>query len=167
VVQSRQLITVMGEVRSPGRIPLESNNSLLDILALAGGLKETSASTIYLLRTGDDGTIARYPINLSGLMDNQKPLATVAIRGGDTLLVPKIEQFYIWGEVGQPNMYRLEPGMTIVQAIIRAGGVGPRGSKNRIEVKRRGPDGKEIVIKGKLEDLIQAGDMIRVKESIF
>jgi polysaccharide biosynthesis/export protein len=168
VVQSRsQRITVLGEVGSPGRYPIESNATIFDILAQAGGAKETSASIIYLLRAGPDGTVVRYPINLGGMKDAQKSLASQPLQGGDTILVPKADQFYIWGEVAQPAMYRIEPGMTLVQAIVRAGGITVRGSKNRVEIKRRDANGKEVIIKGKLEDVIQPDDVIRVKESIF
>jgi protein involved in polysaccharide export with SLBB domain len=34
-------------------------------------------------------------------------------------------------------MYRLEAGMTVVQAISRSGGLTPRGSDSRIEIKRQ------------------------------
>jgi len=64
-------------------------------------------------------------------------------------------------------MYRIEPGMTIVQAIARAGGVTPRGSSTRFELKRKDAAGVEHVVKGKLSDPVQADDVIRVKESLF
>lgn len=168
VVQSRsQRVSVLGEVGSPGRYPIDSKTTIFDLLAQAGGAKETASSTIYLLRTGKDGTTARYPIDLRVLADNPKSIANQSLQGSDSIFVPKADEFYIYGEVTAPNKYRLEPGMTIVQAIIRAGGVTARGSRNRVEVKRKGPSGEDILSKGKLEDLVKPNDVIRVKESIF
>jgi polysaccharide export outer membrane protein len=168
VVQSRsQRVSVLGEVGSPGRYPIDSKTTIFDLLAQAGGAKETASSTIYLLRTGKDGNTARYPIDLRVLADNPKSIANQSLLGSDSIFVPKADEFYIYGEVTQPNKYRLEPGMTIVQAIIRAGGVTARGSRNRVEVKRKGPSGEDILSKGKLEDLVKPNDVIRVKESIF
>jgi polysaccharide biosynthesis/export protein len=167
LVQSRsQRVSVLGEVGSPGRYPIDSKTTIFDLLAQAGGAKDTAASTIYLLRTGKDGNTVRYPIDLRIMADNST-IANQSLQGSDSIFVPKAEEFYIYGEISQPNKYRLEPGMTIVQAIIRAGGVTARGSRNRVEVKRKGPNGEEVVSKGKLDELIQPNDVIRVKESIF
>jgi protein involved in polysaccharide export with SLBB domain len=57
--------------------------------------------------------------------------------------------------------------MTVVQAIARAGGVTQRGSANRVVIKRRKDDGTYETTKAALSDLVQADDVIRVKESIF
>ncbi len=168
VVQSRsQRISVLGEVGSPGRYPIESNTTIFDLLAQAGGVKETSSSTIFLLRTDADGKIERYPIDLKAMADGRGALPFPGLRGGDSIMVPRAAQFYIFGEVTSPNMYRIEPGMTIVQAIARAGGVTPRGSRNRFELKRRDANGVEHEVKAKLSDPVLPDDVIRVKESIF
>ena len=36
--------------------------------------------------------------------------------------------FYIYGEVTRAGAYRLEPNMTVMQAIAAGGGITPRGS---------------------------------------
>jgi polysaccharide export outer membrane protein len=168
VVQSRsQRVSVLGEVGTPGRYPIESNTTIFDLLAQAGGARETSSDIVYLLRPDANGQIIRYPINLKGLVDQKNAMPTQALQGGDSIFVPRAPQFYIFGEVTAPNMYRIEPGMTVVQAIARAGGVTPRGSRNRVELKRKDADGQEHIVKAKLSDLVQPDDVIRVKESIF
>jgi polysaccharide export outer membrane protein len=83
------------------------------------------------------------------------------------VFVPRADQFYILGEVTKPDMYKLQPNMTVVQAISLAGGITAKGSSRRLEIKRRGPNGTDTVIKPKLDDLVQPNDVIRVKESIF
>src|SRR5215475_13203091 len=48
VIQSRsQRVSVLGEVKSPGRYPIESNSTVLDLIAQAGGPTEKGADTIY------------------------------------------------------------------------------------------------------------------------
>ena len=118
VVQSRsQRVSVLGEVGSPGRYPIDSKTTVFDLLAQAGGAKETAASTIYLLRTGKDGNTARIPIDLRIMADNSKSIASQSLQGNDSIFVPKAEEFfYLRRGLKQPNKYRLEPGMTIVQA---------------------------------------------------
>ncbi|HLQ14076.1 MAG TPA: SLBB domain-containing protein [Steroidobacteraceae bacterium] len=168
VTQSRsQRVSVLGEVGTPGRYTIESNETIFDLLAQAGGTKETSADVAYLMRTDKNGTVERFEVNLKPLTGGQKPLPTRSLQGGDSVYVPRAEQFYIFGEVTTPNMYRIEPGMTVLQAIARAGGITPRGSKSRLEIKRKGADGKEVTIKARGDDPVKADDVIRVKESIF
>jgi polysaccharide export outer membrane protein len=168
VVLSRsQRISVLGQVGKPGLYPMESNTSIFDLLAEAGGALETSSDTVFLLRADSTGAIQRYPINLKGLDDPKKSIPTQTLHGGDSIFVPKADQFYIYGEVTTPNKYRVEPDMTVIQAIARAGGVTPRGSERRVDIKRLTADGKYVTLKAKLNDLVKADDVIRVKESIF
>lgn len=166
-VSRSQQVSVLGAVRTPGRFTVESKTTVLDVLAQAGGTAENGGDIVVLLRTGADGQITRHPINLKGLTQENTPVPTLVLRGGDSLFVPPAEQFYINGEVRLPNTYRLEPGMTVIQALARGGGVTPRGSRNRIEISRRKADGSYITIDGKLNDTVQVNDVIRVKERIF
>jgi len=108
-------------------------------------------------------------VNLKGAMDSQEaaPAILQTLQGGDSIYVPVAEQFYIAGEVRSPAMYRLDAGMTVLQAIARAGGITERGSASRVQIRRRGPKGDYIVISGKPGERIQADDVITVKERIF
>jgi len=81
--------------------------------------------------------------------------------------VPRAEHFSIEGEVASPGRYRIEPGMTVMQAIARAGGITERGSERRIQLKRVGKPGQYQTVHAKPGDPVQPDDIIRVKESIF
>ncbi|MDB6044574.1 MAG: epsE [Gammaproteobacteria bacterium] len=168
VAQSRsQRVSVLGEVHAPGRYTIESHTSLFDVLAQAGGGTENCADVVYVMRPEADGAVRRFTVNLKGLADGVSGSDTQTLRGGDTVYVPRADQFYIYGQVQQPNMYKVEHDMTVVQAIARAGGVTARGSERRIEIRRRGRDGRSVVISAKLTDPVQPDDVIRVKDSIF
>ncbi|WP_299691793.1 SLBB domain-containing protein [Hydrocarboniphaga sp.] len=162
-----QQISVLGEVHTPGRYSIESRTSVLDMLAQAGGVNETGADVITLIRTGTDGQVEHLPINLKKLVSGDPSQSQVALRGGDSLFIPRAEQYYVYGEVTSPNMYRLEAGMTVVQAISRSGGLTPRGSDRRIEIKRLTRDGEYRTLDASLSDSVQPNDVIRVKERIF
>ncbi len=168
VTQSRsQRVSVLGEVRQPGRYPLDPGTSVLDALAQAGGLNATAADMVFILRTDAQGKETRYPVNTKAYTDNSHGAPAMVLQSGDSILVPAAEQFYIYGEVTSANKYRVEPNMTVIQAIARAGGITPRGSDRRVEIKRMGPDGKYIILRAKPNDPVLADDVIRVKESIF
>lgn len=165
-VSRSQRISVIGQVGHPGLYAIESNTTIFDLLALAGGALDTAADEIFLLRPDASGNTQRYPINLKGLEDPRKAIPMQALRGGDSIFVPRAEQFYIYGEVTAPNKYRIEPQMTVIQAISRAGGVTLRGSERRVDIKRLS-NGNYITFKAKLNELVQPDDVIHVKESIF
>jgi len=165
-VSRSQRVSVLGQVGKPGLYPIEANTTIFDLLALAGGSLDTASEEIFLLRADASGTVQRYPINLKGLDQAKGVVPGQTLRGGDSLFVPKADQFYIYGEVTTPNKYRVEPDMTVVQAIARAGGVTPRGSERRVDIKRL-VDGKYVTVKAKLNDPVKPDDVIHVKESIF
>jgi polysaccharide export outer membrane protein len=168
VTQPRsQLVSVVGEVQSPGRYPINPHSTIVDLLAQAGGLKETASDVGYVLRSDDSGHINRYPVNLNGLTDIKDALPTATPLGGDSLLVPRAENFYVSGAVTTPGKYRIEPGMTVIQGIARAGGINERGSERRIQLKRLETNGQYHILRAKPGDSIRADDIILVKESIF
>lgn len=160
-----QRVSVLGEVKTPGRYPIDAKTTMIDLLAQAGGQTEVASDTVYVLRTDAAGTVKRFPMNLKSLVGPLAP--TQLLRAGDSVVVPRAEQFFILGEVQKPNMYKLEPNLTVLQAISLAGGVTAKGSDRRVEIKRSGKNGEQVVIKPKPNDFVQPDDVIRVKESIF
>jgi polysaccharide export outer membrane protein len=167
LVGKSQRVSVLGEVHTPGRYPIEPNTSVFDLLAQAGGTTQDSADVIYVSRHAADGSVDRYPVDLKALSDSLGKDSSQTLQSGDEIMVPRAEQFYIYGEVTTPNKYRIERGMTVIEAIARAGGVTARGSDRRVEIKRIGKDGKYIIQRAKASDLVEPNDVIRVKESIF
>ncbi len=164
---SSQLVSVLGEVQGVGRYPIGPRTTIVDLLALAGGVKTTASDVGYVLRSDDNGHISRYPVKFTGLADINDTLTTFKLMGGDSLIVPRAEHYYVLGEVATPGTYPIEPGMTVIQALARAGGINERGSERRIQLKRLVKNGQYQILHAKLGDPIQADDIIRVKESIF
>jgi polysaccharide biosynthesis/export protein len=164
VVEYRsQQVSVMGQVVKPGPYPLTRASSVIDMLAQAGGvINQTAADDATLLHA--DGT--KQPLDLFALFQGD-PAQNAQVRAGDTIYVPRAPQFYVYGEVQRPGAYRLERNMTVSQAISAGGGLTPRGTERRATVKRRDPRGKEKQIGVKGSDLLQADDVLLVKESLF
>jgi polysaccharide export outer membrane protein len=75
--------------------------------------------------------------------------------------------FYIYGEVQRAGAYRLEPEMTVQQALSVGGGVTPRGTQRGLKIHRKTPDGQVLKIDADLTDQVRAEDVIYVKESLF
>jgi len=62
-----QKVSVLGEVKQPGRYSISGNTSIFDVIAQAGGVTDNSSSTIYILRPNGSGGTDRLTINLKGL----------------------------------------------------------------------------------------------------
>jgi polysaccharide export outer membrane protein len=168
ITQSRsQQVSVLGEVRTPGRFVVDGRTTVLDLLALAGGTTDRGGDTLYLIRDDGQGKLERQRIDLKGLQSDQVPLPSLALHGGDSIYVPPYEQYYIYGAITQPNSYRLEPEMTVLQAISRSGGLTQFANEKRIEIKRRKADGTFQTYRALLTDPVQPDDVIHVKESRF
>jgi len=73
---------------------------------------------------------------------------------------------YVYGEVQKGGAYRVEPNMTVMQAIAMGGGITPRGTERGIKISRRDASGVKRV-DADLNTTVQADDVIYVKESLF
>jgi polysaccharide biosynthesis/export protein len=163
-----QFASVVGEVRAQGRFPITSKTTIVDLLAAAGGVNDTAADVGYVLRSDETGHAERHSVNLNMVRESEGAATDWTFVGGDRLVVPPADLFYIEGEVISPGKYRIEPGMTILEAITRAGGMTERGSEHRIQLKRKtDKPGQYKTLHVKSGDLVKAGDIIRVKESLF
>jgi polysaccharide biosynthesis/export protein len=158
-----QKISVMGQVGKPGQYALTTSQHALDGLAQAGGvINLIAADEATLIRK--DGS--KVPIDLIAMF-NGDPSQNPPVGAGDTIYVPRAPQFYVYGQVQHPGIYRLERGMTVSQAISAGGGLTPKGSERWVVVKRRDRSGKERKVSVSSSDMLQPDDVLMVKESLF
>lgn len=127
-------------------------------------------------RIGDDGIIV-YPflgeLNLLGMTARELENRIVEGLRPDYLVNPTVtvslveyRPFYIFGAVSSPGGYAFQPGLTVRQAVALGGGFTERASRNRIVVVRDGDrSGNERSIS--LNDFVQPGDTVTVRESFF
>jgi len=82
-------VSVLGEVRLPGRFEFQNQASVLDALAEAGGLTEFASSTnILILRTNGSGQPEKIRFNYKEQLKSGQSEALVMILPGDVILVP-------------------------------------------------------------------------------
>ena len=78
---------VMGEVNHPGAVNLQPPLTVIQALALAGGLKDfADAKNIRILRKGPAGVIEPIAFNYKNAMKSAG--APIYLRAGDTVVVP-------------------------------------------------------------------------------
>lgn len=165
-----QKVFVLGEVRTPGVYPLSGSMTLIEALALADSTTPAAGHEVVVVRDGDDGAgdpdedVIR--VNLRDL-EGGRLTQNVALHDGDTLIVPRAEMVYVFGQVKMPGSYALQDDeVTVLQALSLAGGVSDRGSMGRIEIVRI-IEGELRELKADLTDLVQPGDTIIVPERFF
>jgi polysaccharide export outer membrane protein len=81
--------------------------------------------------------------------------------------VERAPVFYIYGEVTRAGSYRLEPNMTVMQALAAGGGITPRGSESRLILRRPAANGKYVENYVGLLEGVRADDVIYVREALF
>jgi polysaccharide biosynthesis/export protein len=159
--------SVLGQVNRPGRFPLESGDTrLTDLLAMAGGTGPNGADILVVAGTRD-GQPFRQEVDLPTLFAAGGHASNLLIRNGDVVWVSRQPQVYIYGEVQRPGPMRLERDMTLMQALATGGGLTQRGTEKGIRVHRRNPEGGVRVITPGMDDRVQDGDVVYVRESLF
>lgn len=165
-LRSRQ-VSVLGNVVRPGRFALDDvNMTLIDVLALAGGVSPDGADTVTVV-TKRDGVEKKLEINLPEMIGKGDMSANFEIRSGDTIFVQRAPVFYIYGEVQRAGAYRLEPDMTVMNALALGGGLTLRGSERGMIISRRMGNGVVRGFEAKLLQPLRPDDVVYVKESLF
>jgi polysaccharide export outer membrane protein len=165
-VRSRQ-VSVLGLVARPGRYPLDDvSSNLTDILALAGGVSPGADDTVTVV-LNREGKALKEEIDVPAMYRTGNMARNIRLENGDTVYVGRAPQFYIYGEVQRAGAYRVEPQMTVQQAISVGGGMTPRGTLRGLKIDRKKPDGGLQQIEAKLSDTLQPEDVVYVSWSVF
>jgi polysaccharide export outer membrane protein len=165
-VNSRQ-VSVLGNVNKPGRYPIDNvNTRLTDFIASAGGVAAPGSDLVTVV-TVRDGKASKRDVDLSQMFVSGNVDANLDLQPGDTIYVHRAPMVYVYGEVQKAGAYRLEPHMTVMQAIAMGGGLTPRGTQRGLKIHRRGGDGQVQQINARLTDEVKVDDVVYVDESLF
>ncbi len=160
-------VGVLGQVTRPGRFPLETfNTRVSDMLAAAGGATATG-DDVAIVTGVRNGKPFRKEIDIPELYLGEKLDNDIVLSGGDTIYVHRAPIFYIYGEAQRPGPYRIERGMTVMQALAQGGGPTPRGSEYRLRLHRKNAAGVIEKLSPEMTDPVLPNDVIYVRESIF
>ena len=129
---------------------------------LAESLLRNDGGRVVILRGGTPGQ----PHDLS-----DPATLNLTVQSGDVITVTSRPQefYYIGGRVTYPGQKAFQPGITLLQALLAAGGTGKQDHK--VEISREGADGRLVTIaymtkqvkSGNAQDpKLQAGDRIEV-----
>jgi polysaccharide biosynthesis/export protein len=159
-------VSVLGMVNRPGRFPIDiTGMRMSELLALAGGVAAGGSDVVTLsfTRTGKPW---RVEVDMPALLARGQGEDPV-VGNGDVIFVDRMPTIYIYGEVQRPGALRLERDMSVMQALAAGGGLTLRGTEKGLRVHRKTSDGKLLASQPALDDRLQDGDVLFVRESLF
>ncbi|MDE2484090.1 MAG: SLBB domain-containing protein [candidate division NC10 bacterium] len=145
-----QRVAVLGEVNKPGVYEVSERRTLIDMLALAGGLSKDADQVVYILRksagaeTGPSNSGALLKIDLEQLLAGLDPSMNVKVSAGDVISVPKSGDFLLGGAVKKPGSYPIKGKLTVDQAIYFGEGLKEDADLTDIEVLRVSGSNNEV-----------------------
>jgi polysaccharide export outer membrane protein len=169
-----EYVTVLGEVGNPGRVMLIAPTHLSEVLAQVGGLTPLSGAHIKI-RHGADNSAPEEEIPYSRNQVNQEA-ASVLVRPGDSLFIPRAGIVYVLGAVNRPGGYVMQEDgkLDVAQALALSGGTALQANTGGLRVIRRNADGTVLefslsynaIAKGTQKPLVlQAQDIVYVPMS--
>jgi polysaccharide export outer membrane protein len=128
-------ISIVGEVKSPHLVPAVTSLRMLDVLSAAGGLTAEASHNITVRRPGEPG-----PITVLLAVDpKETDPSNIELLPGDTVIVPKVGNVFVLGEVKAPQSFPLSGNdpITVMRALTMAGGVKFGAAMSRARIIRR------------------------------
>lgn len=153
---------VLGRVSKPGVVHFPGKGTLLEALALAGGLpyqgKATFLTKCAIIR-GRDTVIW---IDLQDLLKKGNMALNASVKNNDIIFIPEAEDqlIYVMGEVVTPGAIQLTSNMNVLKAVMLAGGMSKQANPEKIFVIRQ-ENLQGEVIKVDLKDLLEKGNFSR------
>jgi polysaccharide biosynthesis/export protein len=185
-----QPVSVLGAVNTPGVHQVQGHKTLLEMLALAGGIRSDAGYSVRITRQLEWGCIplpkAEFDpsghfsvaeLNLKRIMEAKNPGENIQIFPHDVISVPKAEMVYVIGEVKRSGGFVLgeHQTMSVLQVLSLAEGLNGTADARHARILRlkRDADQREEmavdvkdVLNGKKADIaLRADDILFIPGS--
>jgi len=183
-----QRISVIGAVEKPGPYDVTGQKTILNLLGMAGGLKEDAGPLLFLIRPPQPAEVPQgekssepmnpstFVIDLEELLVKGDLSLNLLLIHGDVINVPVSGKIFVGGEVRRPGGFPLKgKKVTVSQAIAMAEGLKPEASGGEAKIFRYSGKGNEREIlsadiyaiqKGQSEDpTLKENDIVIVPKS--
>ncbi|MEZ4600269.1 MAG: polysaccharide biosynthesis/export family protein [Syntrophotaleaceae bacterium] len=174
-VTVRQIVNnrvyVSGGGAGPTVVDLTGRTTLLKLLCRLEGLQNADLRRAYIIREGNRIDTDFYQLFVKGDVSRD-----VTLQPEDIIFLPtqELNKVYVTGAIQEPRYIFYREGMTVLDAILEAGGFSEYAKQNDVLVLRHGGEKIELRIKdlmsGKNTDhnvALQPGDQVVVKEGMF
>jgi len=161
---------ILGQIKKPGLYELRGKTTLLEFISKAGGMTPDAGNRATIKRKtadSDETEKAQIDIDLERLVEKGDTSLNIPIKDGDTLHISKADIYYVSGEVKKPDSYKYKSNITIIKAIIRAGGFSKIAAKDKVRIIRVVQGKKQVIYNVKMDKRVLPDDVIVVPESFF
>ena len=179
-----QPVSILGAVNAPGVHQVQGHKTLLEMLALAGGIRPDAGYSVRITRQVEWGCLplpkteldasGRFSVaelNLKKIMEAKNPEENIQIFPHDVISVPKAEMVYVIGEVKRSGGFVLgeHQSISVLQVLSLAEGLNTTADARHARILRlnRDADKREEmavdvkdVLNGKKADVALRGDDI-------
>jgi len=160
-------VQVLGSVKKPGLVHLTGRNTILDVIAEAGGVTGSGVAEVRIKFS--NALQESVSLSLEDLMADQNK--NLRLSAGDVVHVSEGMVVYVSGEVNKPGSVPFTEGLTMTQALSKSGGT-KRTARTREAYILRGDQRISInlkkVLRGKAADImLRPDDQIVLQESVF
>ena len=185
-----QPVSVIGAVNQPGVHQIRGRKTLVEVLSMAGGLRQDAGYSLKIARRLEYGRIplpaaAADPagqfsvaeLSVKSILEASNPMENIEVKPYDVISVPRGQMVYVIGEVRKAGGFVLgdKQNVTVLQALSLAEGLSLRAKAKDARILRVNPKTAarvEIavdlkrVLAGKAQDVpMQADDILFVPGS--
>ena len=154
VEQRSQPVSIIGSVNASGVQQLQGRKTLVEMLSLAGGVRQDAGHAIKITRRLQWGPIpipgaapdvtGRFSvaeINLKEILEARNPAGNIQIMPDDVISVPRAEMVYVIGEVKKSGGFTIgeRESLSTLQALSLAEGLNVTAAPQNARVLRLNP----------------------------
>jgi polysaccharide export outer membrane protein len=140
-----------GAFRTPGFYALQGGRTLVEMLAVVGGMQPNASRRIKITRRSEYGPIplpnavedparkvSSVEISLDSLTTNVNPAEDIILMAYDIVSAELAQPVYVNGEVTKPSAIALgdQPSISVMQALTQAGGLTQAANRGKIRILR-------------------------------
>jgi polysaccharide biosynthesis/export protein len=151
---------VLGRVAKPGAVHFHGPGTVLEALALAGGLPADTQKSFLsrcMIVRGNEMVVW---IDLRELLENGNMALNARLQNGDVIYIPQSEDSvaYVMGQVFTPGVLLLRSQLTVMDALMNAGGITANADPEQIYLVRTQQEGG-VVEQIDMNAFIRHGDL--------
>lgn len=191
VVETRsQPVSVVGAVNAPGVHQVQGHKTLLEMLALAGGLRQDAGYSVRITRQLEWGCIplptavldstgkfSVAEVSLTKIMEGKDPAENIQILPHDVISVPKAEMVFVIGDVRRSGGFVLgeHKSISVLEALSLAEGLNTTADTRHAKILRLNRDAdkreelpvdvKSLLTSKKQDVALQAEDILFIPGS--
>jgi polysaccharide biosynthesis/export protein len=185
-----QPVSVIGAVTNPGVLQLQGTKTVIEVLSMAGGVRNDAGATINITRKAEwgllplpgakldpSGQFSTAEIKVKDVLGAGNPEQNILIRPNDVISVPRSQVVYVLGAVKKAGGFSMNErdSLSVLQALSLAEGFERTAAPQQAKILRLKPGATrrsempvniEQISSGKAEDVpLQQDDILFIPDS--